>query len=73
MDPDIAIQDFKNRIANYEKVYQTISEEEEIQNISYIKIINVGRKVIAHSITGYIPSQMVFYLMQMVAFFSYIL
>ncbi|KAJ3371940.1 hypothetical protein HDU91_004806 [Kappamyces sp. JEL0680] len=65
MDPEVAIKDFKSRIENYEKVYQTISEEEEIQNMSYIKIINVGRKVIAHHITGYVPSQMVFYLMQM--------
>ncbi|ORY48558.1 bifunctional 6-phosphofructo-2-kinase/fructose-2,6-bisphosphate 2-phosphatase [Rhizoclosmatium globosum] len=32
--------------------------------ISYIKIINVGKKVIAHNIHGYLPSQCVFYLMQ---------
>lgn len=66
MDPQQAIQDFKSRISNYEKVYETISEEEEAKGYSYIKIIDVGTKVIAHRIKGYLPSQCVFYLMQMV-------
>ncbi|KAI8899793.1 6-phosphofructo-2-kinase-domain-containing protein [Globomyces pollinis-pini] len=65
VDPEVAIRDFKKRILNYEKVYQTIDEEEEKQNVSYIKIVNVGNKVIAHQIRGYLPSQCVFYLMQM--------
>jgi 6-phosphofructo-2-kinase len=65
MDPDKAMQDFLHRISNYEKVYQTISEEEEKLGLSYIKIIDVGAKVIAHHIKGYLPSQCVFYLMQM--------
>jgi 6-phosphofructo-2-kinase len=65
MDPQKAKEDFTRRIANYEKVYQTISEEEETLGLSYIKIIDVGAKVIAHHIKGYLPSQCVFYLMQM--------
>eukprot|EP00842_Homolaphlyctis_polyrhiza_P000488 jgi/Hompol1/143/HPOL_002452-RA len=65
MDPEEAIRDFRIRIANYEKVYEPISEEEESRNVSYIKIINVGQKVIANGIHGYLPSQCVFYLMQM--------
>ncbi|KAI8914146.1 6-phosphofructo-2-kinase-domain-containing protein [Gorgonomyces haynaldii] len=63
MDPQVAMEDFKQRIRNYEKVYQTISPEED-QRLSYIKVVNVGEKVIAHRIRGYIPSQCVFYLMQ---------
>lgn len=66
MDPDLAKKDFKERIKNYEKVYETIGEEEEKQGIAYIKIIDVGSKVIANRIKGYLPSQCVFYLMQMV-------
>lgn len=50
MDPAQALDDFRARIANYEKVYETISEEEERNNVSYIKIIDVGRKVISHRI-----------------------
>ncbi|KAI8614301.1 6-phosphofructo-2-kinase-domain-containing protein [Chytriomyces sp. MP71] len=64
MEPEEAIADFKARMANYEKAYETISEAEEEAGISYIKIINVGKKVIAHNINGYLPSQCVFYLMQ---------
>ncbi|TPX33706.1 hypothetical protein SmJEL517_g03443 [Synchytrium microbalum] len=64
MPPDEAIRDFKARIKAYEGAYQTIGEEEEKQGLSYIKIVNVGKKVIAHNIHGYLPSQCVFYLMQ---------
>ena len=31
--------------------------------MSYVKVINVGRKIIAHNIQGFTPSQIVFYLM----------
>ncbi|KAJ3118906.1 hypothetical protein HDU96_006557 [Phlyctochytrium bullatum] len=65
MPRDEAIADFKARMHNYEKAYETISEREEEAGVSYIKLINVGKKVIAHNIHGYIPSQCVFYLMQM--------
>lgn len=64
MDPEKALEDFKERVANYEKSYATISEEEEELGLSYIKIINVGKKVIANAIHGYLPSQCVLYLMQ---------
>ncbi|KAJ3216144.1 hypothetical protein HDU67_009871 [Dinochytrium kinnereticum] len=65
MPRDEAIRDFKARMSNYEKAYETISEEEEeMEDVSYIKLINVGKKVIANNIHGYIASQCVFYLMQ---------
>ena len=65
MDPDLAIADFKERIKNYEKVYKTIGEEEEAAGLSYIKLINVGQKMISNRIHGYLPSQAAFYLMQL--------
>lgn len=52
MDPSVAMADFRNRIANYEKVYETIDEVEEKQHMSYIKLIDVGRKIIAHHIVS---------------------
>ncbi|KAI8852675.1 6-phosphofructo-2-kinase-domain-containing protein [Chytridium lagenaria] len=65
MPREEAIRDFKARMHNYEKAYETISEEEEaLEDVSYIKLINVGKKVIANNIHGYIASQCVFYLMQ---------
>jgi 6-phosphofructo-2-kinase len=65
MDPSAAIADFKQRIKNYEKAYQTISEDEEAAGLSYIKLINVGQKMISNRIHGYLPSQAAFYLMQL--------
>lgn len=65
MEPEKALRDFLARTKNYEKTYQTIDEEEEKEGLSFIKIINVGRKVIAHNIKGYLPSHCVLYLMQM--------
>lgn len=63
MDPKQAIADFKARMANYEKAYEPVSEEIEGEDISYIKSINVGRKVTGYNIHGYLCSQCVFYLM----------
>lgn len=33
-----AIRDFKERITNYEKVYQTLDEEEEKRDVSFVKV-----------------------------------
>ena len=67
MDPEKALQDFRNRLINYEKVYQTINESEEFENekydIQYVKIINAGKKVISFNISGYLSSQCVFFLL----------
>ncbi|KAL3901066.1 MAG: hypothetical protein SGCHY_000885 [Lobulomycetales sp.] len=60
-----AFLDFKSRIQNYDKVYESLGEEEEVQKTPYIKMIDVGRKVISYNIQGYLPSHCVFYLMQL--------
>jgi len=39
-DPEEAAKDFRDRIRNYEKVYQTIDESEK--HLTYVKIINIG-------------------------------
>lgn len=46
----------------YIQVYETIEDEEDGGDIAYIKLINVGQKVITHRCDGYIPSQIAFYL-----------
>ena len=62
MDPVLAKQDFLNRLTNYEKVYETISEEEErTPNFQFIQMVDVGRKIISCNIDGYIASQIVYY------------
>lgn len=39
-NPEDAARDFRNRIKNYEKVYETIDESE--RHYTYIKITNIG-------------------------------
>jgi len=62
-DPEQAAQDFRNRIRNYEKVYETIDEEEN--DLTYLKIMNVGKQVIINAIQDYLQSRVVYYLMNL--------
>ncbi|KAG0294791.1 hypothetical protein BGZ98_001636 [Dissophora globulifera] len=63
MDEQQARADFKKRLENYERAYQTLDEEDEEEGIQYCKLINVGKKVIAYNIQGYLAGQCIFYLM----------
>ncbi|MCJ1338636.1 Fructose-2,6-bisphosphatase [Bachmanniomyces sp. S44760] len=62
-DPELAAQDFRNRIRNYEKVYETIGEDEE--DLTYVKLIDVGKHVIINQIKDYLQSRVVYYLMNL--------
>lgn len=62
MDPDTARRDFLSRVKQYERVYETITDDENHGTIAYIKLINVGQKVITRNCHGYLPSQVAFYL-----------
>lgn len=62
-DPEVAAQDFRNRIRNYEKVYETIDEDE--QDLTYAKLIDVGKQVIINNIQDYLQSRIVYYLMNL--------
>jgi broad specificity phosphatase PhoE len=57
--PDEAVHDFRLRIAHYARVYEPLGDEEG----SFIKIVDVGRTVIAHRIEGYLPARLVFFLL----------
>ncbi|GMG20630.1 unnamed protein product [Ambrosiozyma monospora] len=67
MDRQLALDDFRNRLKNYEKVYETIDNDEERENekfdIQYVKIINAGKKVVSYNISGFLSSQCVFFLL----------
>lgn len=62
-DPEVAAQDFRNRIRNYEKVYETIDEDE--RHMTYVKLIDIGSKVIINQIKDYLQSRVVYYLMNL--------
>ncbi|KAI5791619.1 6-phosphofructo-2-kinase-domain-containing protein [Peziza echinospora] len=60
-DPDLAAQDFVERIKHYESVYETITESE----LTYVKLVNVGAQVVINCIRDYLQSRIVYYLMNL--------
>ncbi|KAL2788388.1 HbrB-domain-containing protein [Aspergillus keveii] len=59
-DPEVAALDFRNRIRNYEKVYEGIDDDEK--EFTYVKLINVGSTVIINQIKNYLSSRLVYYI-----------
>ncbi|KAE8307636.1 6-phosphofructo-2-kinase-domain-containing protein [Aspergillus transmontanensis] len=62
-DPVKALADFKKRVQLYEKSYVPLGEYEEKHNMAYIRMIDVGRKVVSHQTHGFLSSQVVYYLL----------
>jgi 6-phosphofructo-2-kinase len=62
-DPASALADFKKRVQMYEKTYVPLGDYEEANNMSYIQMIDVGRKIVAHQIKGFLAIQAATYLM----------
>lgn len=65
-----ARQDLLRRIWNYERVYETVEDEELFTagrkvNISYIKLLNLSSHVVAHNIWGRTANTVLPYLMAM--------
>lgn len=52
-----AVSDFLRRIKLYESIYQPITDEEE-GDLRYIKLIDVGRQLIANRVQGLLNSRM---------------
>ncbi|KAL3229120.1 6-phosphofructo-2-kinase 1 [Nakaseomyces bracarensis] len=59
-DPEKSLRDFKDRLANYLTAYEPIADDEDL---CYIKMIDVGKKIIAANIEGFLASQTVYYLL----------
>jgi 6-phosphofructo-2-kinase/fructose-2,6-biphosphatase 2 len=64
-DPDKAALDFRERIRNYEKVYKSINEDGDEDSLTYLKIMNVGKKVFINRIQDYLQSRVVYFLMNL--------
>ncbi|KAI9657122.1 MAG: hypothetical protein M1821_003288 [Bathelium mastoideum] len=62
-DPVSSLVDFKKRVAIYKKAYVPLGDYEEKNNMSYIQMIDVGRKIISHQIHGFLSSQANYYLL----------
>ncbi|KAK5120169.1 hypothetical protein LTR85_006650 [Meristemomyces frigidus] len=63
MDPVVALEDFKKRVKVYEKAYVPLGDYEEKNNMPYIQMIDVGRKIISHQIRGFLSAQANYYLL----------
>lgn len=64
MDPELALKDFIGRLRNYESAYETIDESEEsIPGFQYVKMIDVGKKVVSYNIQGFLASQAIYFLL----------
>lgn len=64
MDPKVALNDFVGRLHNYEKAYETIDDlEEKIKDFQYVKMIDVGKKVVSYNIQGFLASQTIYFLL----------
>jgi broad specificity phosphatase PhoE len=55
-----AVADFLRRIKHYESIYQPLSSQED--DVSYIRLIDVGRQLIANRINGLINSRIMGFL-----------
>jgi broad specificity phosphatase PhoE/predicted kinase len=56
-----AVRDFRLRIAHYERAYEDLVEDEG----SFVKIIDVGRKMVLHRIEGYLLARVVHFLLNL--------
>jgi len=63
MDPEQAVEDFKRRIKQYEKVYESIDVVVE-RNLSWMKIVDCRRFTI-NNIRGFLPGRIVQFLMNL--------
>lgn len=61
-DPEESYEDFKKRVTAYEKTYVPIGKYEEDHHMQYIKMIDVGKKVIHHQLQGFLTSGIASYL-----------
>ncbi len=55
---EIALQDFRRRIAHYEGSYESLQEDEG----PFVQLVDRGRKVVIHRVYGYVPGRVVFFL-----------
>ncbi|KAJ2975082.1 hypothetical protein NQ176_g5719 [Zarea fungicola] len=61
-DPVKSLEDFKNRVAAYESAYVPLGEYEEHNDMQYIQMVDVGRKLVQHRLKGFLSGGISTYL-----------
>lgn len=59
---DMAVADFLARIQHYLSVYQPLGSDDTEDDLAYIKLIDVGKQIIANRIHGFLNSRIMFFL-----------
>ncbi|KAK5937013.1 6-phosphofructo-2-kinase [Knufia obscura] len=62
-DPVKSLEDFQQRVAQYEKKYEPLGDFEEKNDIPYCSMIDVGRKMVTYRANGFLSVQTITYLM----------
>ncbi|KAG9402652.1 hypothetical protein AC1031_007259 [Aphanomyces cochlioides] len=62
VEPEVALNDFKQRVEKYEKVYETLEDSENDGEVCYCKVYNAGEKVLARRCQTFLASQFVSFL-----------
>ncbi|GAA6061849.1 hypothetical protein JCM10212_000766 [Sporobolomyces blumeae] len=63
-EPEQAEKDFRERIKHYEDSYEALDEKLDGE-MTYCKMVNVGKQVTVNRIDGYLQSRIAFYLMNL--------
>ncbi|KJK91958.1 hypothetical protein H633G_04173 [Metarhizium anisopliae BRIP 53284] len=61
-DPIKSLEDFKARVAAYASAYVPLGEYEEDNDLQYIQMVDVGRKLIQHRLKGFLSGGISTYL-----------
>lgn len=61
VDPEEAVRDFRERIAQYERTYEPLDDPDK----SWVKLIDVGRQFVVNKMEGYLSARLIFFLMNM--------
>jgi len=63
MDCHAALEDYKNRIGHYKKIYQELSKTNDGNDIAFIKLYNFGNQVLVNNVSGYLGQKLITLLM----------
>lgn len=56
-DPSLCLADFRARVKMYEASYESIGQYEEENQLPYLKLIDVGQKLVAFNTVGFLTAQ----------------
>ena len=61
-DRETAATEWKDRVNDYRKLYVTLQEDGSEDDLSYIKLINYGERVLTNRMRAYLPQRIVQFL-----------